>query len=290
MMHGTFEPSMIKSKTLYSLNKEHFVIQKGVYCKKQTTKLCPLKAQIWWADSSSLLSVHVLRDVDPGSPAEAAGMKDGDLLLAVNNEPVESLEHEDIVKKIRRSGDKVSLTAISKAGRDFYRAVGGAGPVCDDTAVVSALSFESFSESLQLDISPLLFHKPDVCDSQHTISNGTKRNSVKGLVHPSVKHHNEEEAEPDKPKALGLQVCSQNINPYIVTIYLFLFTFILCPHQDLFTTSIFLTKCPSICLSVYLSKWWKPSGFCWATKMIRQMISTAYCTVDMQEGWDMQET
>ncbi|XP_037334694.2 Na(+)/H(+) exchange regulatory cofactor NHE-RF4-like isoform X2 [Pungitius pungitius] len=68
--------------------------------------------------------VHVLREVEEGSPAQAELMEDGDLLLAVNGTPVESLEHDDVVKEIRRSGDEVVLTAMSTRGRDFYRELG----------------------------------------------------------------------------------------------------------------------------------------------------------------------
>lgn len=90
-----------------------------------------------------------------GSPAEGAGMEDGDLLLAVNGEPVESMEHEDIVKKIRQMADNVALTSISLAGRDLYREV-SRPRWCDGCRRCFRSDSAVF---LQLGISPLLFHE-----------------------------------------------------------------------------------------------------------------------------------
>ncbi|KAJ8347768.1 hypothetical protein SKAU_G00263570 [Synaphobranchus kaupii] len=67
---------------------------------------------------------HRLREVDADSPAEKAGMRDGDALLAVNREAVESLEHDDIVHRIRHSGQQVTLTIIHTQGRDFFAQLG----------------------------------------------------------------------------------------------------------------------------------------------------------------------
>uniref|UniRef100_A0A8C2KYC1 PDZ domain containing 3a n=1 Tax=Cyprinus carpio TaxID=7962 RepID=A0A8C2KYC1_CYPCA len=67
---------------------------------------------------------HVLREIDPCSPAETAGMEDGELVLAVNGEQVEDAEHEGVVSKIRQSGQQVTLTTISILGRDYYTQLG----------------------------------------------------------------------------------------------------------------------------------------------------------------------
>ncbi|XP_035522209.1 PDZ domain containing 3b isoform X1 [Morone saxatilis] len=78
---------------------------------------------------------HVLREMDRGSPAERAGMRDGELLLEVNGESVESLKHEEIVDRVRLSGQQVSLTIISPQGLEFYTQL-GLSPLlfCEDDA------------------------------------------------------------------------------------------------------------------------------------------------------------
>lgn len=149
----------------------------------------------------------MLREVDAGSPAEAIGMEDGDLLLAVNGEPVESLEHEDIVKMIRKSGDKVSLTAISMQGRDFYREVRAVVPACDPVSQLPPNFLLLFF--LQLDISPLLFHDHNVLqdDRLHKVSNGNKSSLKNGHpTYPSVSDRDREDANSDKS---GAQVRAQ---------------------------------------------------------------------------------
>ncbi|XP_061754209.1 NHERF family PDZ scaffold protein 4b isoform X7 [Nerophis ophidion] len=69
---------------------------------------------------------HVLRKVDAGSPAEKAGMRDGEVLLEVNGESVELLQHDDIVKKVRES-KHTSLTTITPQGQEFYTQADASG-------------------------------------------------------------------------------------------------------------------------------------------------------------------
>ncbi|XP_037360180.1 Na(+)/H(+) exchange regulatory cofactor NHE-RF4 isoform X2 [Talpa occidentalis] len=64
-----------------------------------------------------------LREVDPGLPAEKAGMKAGDRLVAVAGESVEGLGHEEIVSRIRAQGSRVSLTVVDPEADRFFSMV-----------------------------------------------------------------------------------------------------------------------------------------------------------------------
>ncbi|NXL97131.1 NHRF4 protein, partial [Tyrannus savana] len=65
-----------------------------------------------------------LWEVDEGLPAEQAGMKEGDRVLAVNGESIEGLDHEQTVLRIRAHEERVTLLVIDPAGDQFYHSVG----------------------------------------------------------------------------------------------------------------------------------------------------------------------
>ncbi|XP_043935390.1 Na(+)/H(+) exchange regulatory cofactor NHE-RF4 [Protopterus annectens] len=67
---------------------------------------------------------HFLKEVDEGYPAEGAGMMEGDRLLMVNNENVEDLDHENVVQRVKQSGNQVTLVVISAKGDAFYNSIG----------------------------------------------------------------------------------------------------------------------------------------------------------------------
>ncbi|XP_004605140.1 Na(+)/H(+) exchange regulatory cofactor NHE-RF4 [Sorex araneus] len=61
-----------------------------------------------------------LREVDPGRPAEKAGMRDGDRLVAVAGDSVEGLSHEETVSRIRAQGLRVALTVVDPETDRFF--------------------------------------------------------------------------------------------------------------------------------------------------------------------------
>ncbi|XP_007934625.1 Na(+)/H(+) exchange regulatory cofactor NHE-RF4 [Orycteropus afer afer] len=64
-----------------------------------------------------------LWEVDPGLPAEKAGMLAGDRLVAVAGESVEGLSHEETVSRIRAQGSCVSLVVIDPEADRFFSMV-----------------------------------------------------------------------------------------------------------------------------------------------------------------------
>uniref|UniRef100_A0A8C9Q7P5 PDZ domain-containing protein n=1 Tax=Spermophilus dauricus TaxID=99837 RepID=A0A8C9Q7P5_SPEDA len=68
-----------------------------------------------------LLIGQIIKDIDSGSPAEAAGLKTNDLVVAVNGESVENLDHDSVVEMIKKGGDQTSLLVVDKETESIYR-------------------------------------------------------------------------------------------------------------------------------------------------------------------------
>ncbi|NXF87166.1 NHRF3 protein, partial [Eubucco bourcierii] len=64
---------------------------------------------------------HVIKDVDSGSPAAKAGLKDNDILVAVNGEQVDGLDHESVVGKIKQSEVKTTLLVVDNKTDTIYK-------------------------------------------------------------------------------------------------------------------------------------------------------------------------
>uniref|UniRef100_A0A8C3WW51 PDZ domain containing 1 n=1 Tax=Catagonus wagneri TaxID=51154 RepID=A0A8C3WW51_9CETA len=64
---------------------------------------------------------QIVKDIDSGSPAEEAGLKNNDLVVAVNGECVESLDHDGVVEMIRKGGDQTSLLVVDKETDNIYK-------------------------------------------------------------------------------------------------------------------------------------------------------------------------
>ncbi|KAL1772008.1 Na(+)/H(+) exchange regulatory cofactor NHE-RF3 [Sigmodon hispidus] len=64
---------------------------------------------------------QIAKDVEPGSPAEAAGLKNNDLVVAVNGKSVEALDHDSVVEMIRQGGDHTTLLVVDKEADSIYR-------------------------------------------------------------------------------------------------------------------------------------------------------------------------
>ncbi|XP_015481922.1 Na(+)/H(+) exchange regulatory cofactor NHE-RF3 isoform X1 [Parus major] len=104
---------------------------------------------------------HVIKDVNSGSPAAMAGLKDNDILVAVNGERVDGLDHESVVGKIKQSEERTSLLVVDKETDSMYK-----------LAQVSPFSYyykaqdstpAKTEERVELHTEQKVNHKPRIC-------------------------------------------------------------------------------------------------------------------------------
>ncbi|NWV02528.1 NHRF1 protein, partial [Ptilonorhynchus violaceus] len=62
-----------------------------------------------------------VRAVDPGSPAEAAGLAPQDRIIEVNGVCMEGKQHSDVVAAIKASGDETSLLVVDVLTDEFFK-------------------------------------------------------------------------------------------------------------------------------------------------------------------------
>lgn len=64
---------------------------------------------------------HLVRVIEKGSPAEKAGLQDGDRVLRINGVFVDKEEHMQVVDLVRKSGNAVTLLVLD--GNSYEKAV-----------------------------------------------------------------------------------------------------------------------------------------------------------------------
>ncbi|NXR83280.1 NHRF3 protein, partial [Pycnonotus jocosus] len=104
---------------------------------------------------------HIIRDVNSGSPAAMAGLKDNDIVVAVNGERVDGLDHESVVGKIKESEERTSLLVVDKETDSMYK-----------LAQISPFSYyykaqdstpAKMEERVELHTEEKVNHKPRIC-------------------------------------------------------------------------------------------------------------------------------
>ncbi|XP_068561005.1 Na(+)/H(+) exchange regulatory cofactor NHE-RF3 [Cebidichthys violaceus] len=92
---------------------------------------------------------HFIKDLDRDSPAEKAGLKEMDRLVAVDGKEVDNCSHEQVVDKIRQSGNKCCLLVVDKDTDQMYKQ-GKVSPIVFLEEINDSNSPPSYIEALNL--------------------------------------------------------------------------------------------------------------------------------------------
>ncbi|KFW00602.1 Na(+)/H(+) exchange regulatory cofactor NHE-RF3, partial [Eurypyga helias] len=104
---------------------------------------------------------HIIRDVDSGSPAAKAGLKTNDILVAVNGEQVDGLDHESVVGKIKQSKAKATLLVVDKETDTMYK-LAQISP-CSYYSKVQDPTPATMEARVELHPEHKVNHKPRIC-------------------------------------------------------------------------------------------------------------------------------
>lgn len=99
----------------------------GALTQKPVVRLCHI---IKWADYDGYgFNLHAEKSkpgqfigkVDDGSPAEAAGLKEGDRIIEVNGQNIAGEDHKSVVNKIKQKPDETSLLVVDKESAEYFQ-------------------------------------------------------------------------------------------------------------------------------------------------------------------------
>jgi C-terminal processing protease CtpA/Prc len=90
-------------------------------------RLCHLRK---WSDYSGYgFNLHAEKNrpgqyigkVDPGSPAETAGLREGDRIIEVNGTNIAMENHQQVVERIRSVNNETKFLVVDEATDNFYK-------------------------------------------------------------------------------------------------------------------------------------------------------------------------
>ena len=71
-------------------------------------------------------SGQYIGNIDNDSPAQTGGLKEGDRIIEVNGENIETLTHREVIMKVKAGGDRTALLVVDDEADEYYRSRGQA--------------------------------------------------------------------------------------------------------------------------------------------------------------------
>ncbi|NXI71560.1 NHRF3 protein, partial [Anseranas semipalmata] len=165
------------SHVMFLLSNEetdNYYTSQNMVLNKETAnlKLLPLKPRLtelqkgkngygFYLHKEQNTGDHVIKNVDSMSPAAKAGLKDDDILIAVNGERVDALDHESVVGKIKQSEEKTTLLVVDKETHAMYKLAQISPCSYYDKAQDPAPAKKE--ERVELHTEQKVNHKPRIC-------------------------------------------------------------------------------------------------------------------------------